>query len=376
MQQGGIIMKRKGNLFDEIISEKNLYRAIEIVNKTHRWHQYPYKPNKTVLWIESTKNERVKELKEIIENGFVAAPTVNKRRYDQNAKKWRDICEPQLWPDQYVHHALIQVLEPIMMRGMDNWCCGSIKGRGAHYGIKAIKRWMKNDYHGTRYCLEADIRHFYDSLDPQIVINRFKKLIKDYKTLDLIERITVDGVKIGCYCSQWFANTVLQELDHELRQKFDVSYYIRYMDNFTIFCNRKKTLHKVRKYIQKWLNKNGMELKYNWQVYPTKNRAVNALGYRFKHGYTLMRKNNYFHFKKQLKKYYKLKSQHKHISVKFAQGLLSRFGMLRHCDSVDIYKNLVQPKTQKELKNIVRKWQKEVTATWNTYLEQEREKAA
>lgn len=369
-------MKRKGHLFEEILTDQNLILAIETVNKTHRWNYYPTKPNKTVLWIEKTRDERVKELKQIIQDGFIAAPTTNKRRYDNNAKKWRDICEPKLWPDQYVHHALIQVLEPIMLRGMDYWCCGSIKNRGAHYGISAIKRWLRTDYQGTRYCLEADIRHFYDTLQPQVVIDCFKKRIKDYRVLNLMERIMTDGVKIGCYCSQWFANTVLQELDREIRKKKRAKHYIRYMDNFTIFGNRKKQLHAIRKAMQRWLKKRGLELKYNWQIYPVDKRYPNALGYRFKRGYTLLRKSNIFHIKRQLKTYYKKVNKRQHISVKFAQGLLSRLGMLRHCDSVGIYRDFVRPKTQKQLKNIVRKWQKEVTATWNMYLEQERKAAA
>lgn len=364
-------MKRARNLFPQIISDKNLMQAIEVVNKSHRWHHYPDKPNKTVLWVEKTRDERVKELRDIINNGFEPSPVVKKKRYDRNAKKWREICEPKLWPDQYVHHALIQVIQPVMMRGMDRWCCGSIKKRGAHYGIAAIKKWMKNDYKGTRQCLEADVKQFYNSLQPDVVINRMKRLIKDYRTLDLIERIIRDGIQIGAYCSQWFANTFLQELDHELREKCGLSHYIRYMDNFTIFSNRKKTLRRIVKYIGKWLEERKLKLKENWQIFKTSVRMPNALGYRYGRGYTLMRKPNVLYFRKLLRVYYyKYESGH-HIPVKFAQGLLSRFGMLRHCNSSWFYERFVKKKTQKHLKDVVRKWQKEATATWNTYLEPE-----
>lgn len=122
-------MKRADNLFEDIISDENLSRATDEVNKSHRWNHYPTKPNKTVLWVTATKEERIKELRDIIVNGFEPAPCMIKKKYDNNAMKWRTICEPKLYPDQYVHHALIQVLEPIMMRNMYYWCCGSIKGR-------------------------------------------------------------------------------------------------------------------------------------------------------------------------------------------------------------------------------------------------------
>ena len=164
-------MKRVKNLYPQLISDDNLKRALLEVNATHRWLP-KHKPNKTVAWVESDMEQRVIELREIIVNGFEPQPIIKKRRYDKSAGKWRDICEPVLWPDQYVHHALIQVLEPVMMRGMDRYCCGSIRQRGIHYGMKAIKKWMKEDPKGTKWCLELDIHHFYDSLQPEIEIGR------------------------------------------------------------------------------------------------------------------------------------------------------------------------------------------------------------
>lgn len=362
-------MKRENNLYEKIISDENLYLAITDVNRTHRWYHYPDKPNKTTLWVEYTIHDRVKELREIIKKGFVPSPYKKKTRYDRNAKKWRDICEPKLWPDQYIHHALISVLEPIMMRKMDPFCCGSIKGRGAHYGINVMKKWMRGKPSPTNYCLEMDIRHFYDSLQPQVVLDRMKELIKDHRTLDLIERITSGGIKIGCYCSQWFANTVLQPLDRIIRES-KATHYIRYIDNFTIFCNRKKTLIRILNVAKKWLNEHGLEVKSNWQIFATKDRLPNALGYRYGRGYTLLRKHALLTLKHELKKCYKLIDRRKEIPLKLAQGLLSRLGLLRHCNCYNLYRKIVRRRLQKRLKAIVRKHQKEEKRTWYTYLDQ------
>ena len=114
-------MKRV-RVYKQLISDENLRTAIKDVCKSHRWIHYPDKQNQTVLWLEETIEERVKELRDMIENGFEPSPVIKKTRYDVNAGKWRDICEPRLYPDQCVHHALIQVLEPVMMRGMVHWC--------------------------------------------------------------------------------------------------------------------------------------------------------------------------------------------------------------------------------------------------------------
>lgn len=367
-------MKRIGNLYPKLISDENLIAAIDEVNKSHRWHHYPKKPNSLTLWVEQTKAERVKELRKIIENGFVQSPVTEKRRYDANARKWRNIKEPRLWPDQYVHHALIQVLEPIMMRGMDHFCCGSIKGRGAHYGIRVIKKWMKNDVKGTRWCIEMDIRHFYDSLKPEEVLERMKQLIKDHRVLDLIERVTCDGIMIGFYTSQWFANTFLQPLDVLIR-KSGATHYIRYLDNFTVFTNRKKAASRIIKITGKWLTDHGLTLKGNWQKFRTRFRMPNALGYKFGRGYTLIRKHSLLRLRRQIIQFYRRRERGQYITLKFAQGLLSRLGMLRHCNSQSIYERYVPEKTQRKLKDIVRSYQKEANISWSTFLEPSQEAA-
>ena len=108
-------MKRVNNLYDKLISDDNLRMAMLAVNSTHRWRKY-HQPNKTVAWVESDIDARIAELRSAIENGFEPSPMTAKRRYDKSAGKWRDICEPKLWQDQYIHHALIQVLQPVMKK--------------------------------------------------------------------------------------------------------------------------------------------------------------------------------------------------------------------------------------------------------------------
>lgn len=204
-------MKRANHLYEKLISEENLRRAIMTVNASHRWHPH-HKPNKTVRRVEADVDGHAKLLREIIQSGYDAAKPRLARRWDKSAGKWRDIAEPRLWPDQYVHHAVIQVLEPVMMRGMDPFCCGSIKGRGIHYGMKAIKKWMRTDKKGTKYAQELDIHHFYDSLTVETVMGQLRRMVKDRRMLEVCQRLMKHGVLIGGtspsgsptrYCSRW-----------------------------------------------------------------------------------------------------------------------------------------------------------------------------
>lgn len=346
-------MKRKGNLYEILISDENLYRAIEDVNRSHRWRKH-HKPNKIVYYIERHKEETVLKLRNIIESGFIQEEPHTIRRYDQSSQKWRNISVPKLWPDQYIHHALIQVLEPVMMRGMDKYCCGSIKGRGTHYGVKAINKWMKNDIHGTKYCLELDIRHFYENLSTDVVMNRLRSLVKDRQVLNLCESILHQNVPIGFYTSQWFANTVLQPLDQMIRQSGLCEHYVRYMDNFTIFGSNKKKLHYLHREIESWLNAHGMEVKANWQVFPTKSRYPTAMGYRFKGKIILPRKRNRLRLIRQIERCKKKIVNHRKIKIQLAAGLLSRLGQMRHCRHVRFYKKYLPNGMQRMLKMEVR----------------------
>ena len=357
-------MKRIGNIYDRMLSDENIRKAILDVNKSHRWFK-GHKPNPIVLWVDATIEERIKELRSIIENGYVQQKPVVKRRYDKNARKWRDISEPHLWPDQYVHHILIQVLEPVMMRGMDPYCCGSIKGRGTHYGIKAIKKWMKSRSTDTRWCAELDIYHFYEQLQPDVVMARLRELIKDRRVLDLCERTLSYGVTIGAYYSQWYANTVLQPLDRMIRE-CGVTHYVRYMDNFTLFARDKRTLRKTIKKIRKWLADHDLRLKDNAQYFPTKSRMPNALGYRFGRGYTLLRKNRVLALKRQARTYYRKNGK---VSAKFAMSFLARASGLDHCNCFDLRHKLLPKGRIKKLKKIISKDSKRRQVPWSTYLE-------
>lgn len=364
-------MKRAGNLWPVLVSDENLLQAIEEVNRTHRWAAH-HRPNKCTAWVEETKPARVQDLRKILEADFEQAKPRVVERYDPAAQKWRTVSEPKQWPDQYVHHALVQVLQPVMMRGMDKYCCGSIRRRGTSYGKQAIERWMKKDKKGTKYCFAGDIRHFYDSLTPKIVMDRMRKLVKDRRVLDLIQRIVRDGVQIGAYTSQWFANTVLQPLDHLIREGgYGATHYIRYMDNITIFSGNRRKLHKLRKIIEAWLNSHDLTLKGDWQVFPTSKRLPTGLGFRYGRGYTLVRKRNLLRLKRQVARYRKRRDRGRKVTAGMADSIISRLGQIKHCNNRNIYKRLLRgEKLQRELKNIVRQKRRKETITWTMYLAQ------
>ena len=199
-------------------------------------------------------------------------------------------------------------------------------------------------------------------------MNRCKQLIKDGRMLSVIECVLKAGIMIGCYFSQWFANVILQPLDHAIRENpdFRVTHYIRYMDNFTIFSPNKRKLRRVIEFIARWLEEHDLKLKDNWQLFPVGKRLPSALGYRFGRGYTLVRKKNLLKLKRKLAKFKKKYENGRNITAKEASGIISRLGQLVHCNSFRLKNKLLNKGELKILKDIVRKEQKK----WNTRLVQ------
>lgn len=248
---------------------------------------------------------------------------------------------------------------------------------------------MRNDPKGTKYEFSGDIYHFYDSLKPKVVMDRMRQLIKDRHVLDLIWRIIKDGVLIGYYPSQWFANTTLQPLDQLIRQSGICSHYVRYMDNITVFGPNKRKLKKLRCLVEEWLNDHGLHLKVDWQIFRTvgktqrkpldpprkgyerpKARMPDAMGYRYGRGYTIPRKHNFLRLKRAVAKYRKRRDANKPISARTANSIISRCGQLKHCSNVNLYRILFRgERILRECKNIIRNARRK-EITWSTYLEQ------
>ena len=389
-------MKRV-RVYQQIRSKDNLRLAIQEVCASHR-RNGDHSLNKKVLNIEANLDEYVEKLDQFIQALVSGDAHMNKpirrRHWDRNADngkgKWRDINEPLLWPDQCVHHAALRVMIPHIMRSMDRYCIASVPGRGNSYGVKALKKWMKNDPVGTKYALECDIYHCFEELDPVYVINALKRLFKDRETLWLCDAMMEYGVLIGAFFSAWFLHLTLQPLDLMIHdKKYGVSHYLRQMDNFTIFGSNKRKLRKLLADINAWLEAVGLKLKGTWQVFrnsftplvakahealPEKKqrhrrpRMPSALGYRFGRGYTILRKHNLFRLKQGLHTYYYRRDRNRVISFKRASGLISRLGQLRKCNSQKILERFYQPKTMFDLKKVVRRECRRLQALYPPYV--------
>jgi hypothetical protein len=264
--------------------------------------------------------------------------------YDGIGRKQRKIIVPT-FRELTVQHAVVNVLKPIFMKGMYEHSYASIPGRGVHKAKKQIEKWIKHDTRNVKYVLKMDIKHFFDSVPHDILKAKLEKLIHDSKLLDLLFKIidtTEHGLPLGFYTSQWFANWYLQDLDHFIKEDLKAVHYVRYMDDMVIFGSNKKTLHEMRKAIEKYLNdKLGLTLKENWQVFrfhyvrcnQSRGRDLDFMGFRFYRNRTTLRRRIMLKATRKAKKI----SKKSRATIYDIRQMLSYLGWLDCTDTYDMY---------------------------------------
>jgi len=341
-------MKRVGFLFQQIVDIENIRRAIRNAARGK-------KSRRTVANVLEHEEQAAEQIRELLTSKkYKPKPYRAFDIRDGASGKERTIYCPAFYPDQIVHWATIQIIEPIIMKGMYEFNCGSIPGRGMHYGKKYIERWLRRDRKHTKYCLKLDIKKFYPNIDKEVLKTKFREKIKDNEALWLIDTIVdshKEGLPIGNYTSQWWANFYLEGLDHYIKEKLHVKYYLRYMDDMALFGNNKKELHKIRKLISEFISPIGLTLKENWQVFRVDKRPVDFLGFRFYRERTTLRRRNALRIRRRVNKAHKKGK----VTVRDARAILSYLGWVTHSDSRYFYDVYIKPYVNiKKLKEVIR----------------------
>lgn len=278
---------------------------------------------------------------------------------DKSSGKERTIGVVPYYPDGIMHRLVTEVIKPALMRGMYAHSCASIPGRGNAHAIKYVKKSLR-DRKYSKYCAKLDIRHYYPSLRPERIVEALRRKIKDEKILSLIGKIissgNQEGLTIGFYINQWLANFYLEALDHKIIAFDGVSYYVRNMDDMVLIGGNKKKLHKAVRMIDSELEKLGLKLKDNWQVFRVDSRGIDFVGYRFYRTHVLLRRRNFRKLRRHCLRVKKRVENDEPVSYHSASGLLSRIGQLQHCSGYNIKKKYVDCIGIGFLKSVVRRY--------------------
>lgn len=326
-------MKRIGNLFDRVIDVENLRLADEKARKG-KLRSYGVKVH------DKNREANLIALHESLKNGTFK--TSKYHIFTIYEPKERQIFRLPYYPDRILHHAIMNVLEPIWVSVFNNNTYSCIKNRGIHKCAKDVRKALKQDPMGTRYCLKIDIKKFYPSIDHELLKVVVRRKIKDGRLLALLDEIidsVPSGVPIGNYLSQYFANLFLAYFDHWLKEQKRVKYYWRYADDIVILSHDKDSLHALLHDIRAYLGDNlKLRVKRNYQVFPVDSRGIDFLGYVFYHSHTRLRKS----IKQKLCRRVARLNKQKVAPTKeqYKQQICSWWGWCKYCNSINLVNKL------------------------------------
>ena len=196
----------------------------------------------------------------------------------------------------YVEEFIKPIYDDIFIK--DTYAC--IEGRGLHLAIHRFRKYMQDEYKENKdfYILKCDIHKFFYSIDKNILYNILKKKYKDERFLNFTRKIIFEntegdvGIPIGNYTSQYFANIYLNELDHYVKEKLKIKYYVRYMDDFLLITPNKEKSKEIKEDLEKFL-KTELKLKLNKKTnyFPNKN-GVKFCGFRIYKNKTKLANSN------------------------------------------------------------------------------------
>lgn len=362
-------MKRIGFLWEKFCTLENAKMAITLGTKNKRndravkrklGYTRPYCYELNPKKVDKYARKLVKVLSE-----DAWEPKMPKHITKPSANgKMREIDCPCLF-DHFVHWMLILTIKEPIMRGMYEHSCGSIPGKGIHYAKKKIENWVRNDKQ-SKYFVKLDIKKFYSSIDHNLLKATFRRLIKDIRILNIIDK-SIDtlptGILIGGYTSPWFANYFLQALDHSVKNDYykirrgkrypAVRHYLRYMDDMLLIGPSKRELEKAVNGIIIYAKaKLGLTIKPTWEIKKVAETecgkiksgyVLDIVGYRFYKDHTEVRKRIFLQTRRLVKSIHCDYRKCRAISANKATSLVSRLAWFKHADSRNFNQTSITP---------------------------------
>lgn len=167
--------------------------------------------------------------------------------------------------DRIVHHALCNVIEPWFERRFILDSYANRIGKGTHRAVDRLQCFAQR----YRYVLRLDVVQYFPSLDHAILRKNLARVIheddllwlvdsvlgssvgaaleQEYKMVyfpgdDLLAVLRPRGLPIGNLTSQFWSNCYLNPFDHFVKRELRCRAYLRYVDDFALFSDRKREL--------------------------------------------------------------------------------------------------------------------------------------
>jgi RNA-directed DNA polymerase len=239
-------LKRVGNLIEKISSAPNVHLAFLKACRGKRGKQ-------EVIEFIGDFDKNLNHLGEELSAGCMDWGAYH--QFQVHDPKPRLICAAP-FRSRVAQHAIMNICEPSFesYQIFHSYACRKQKGQD-----KALKKAMEFSRQ-NRWYLKMDIRHYFDSVDHEVLKGLLSRRFKDKTVLRLFTSIIDSwevspgrGIPIGNLISQFFANHYLGVFDHFAYEDLGQYAYLRYMDDFVIFSDSRQELLELLRRVKTFL---------------------------------------------------------------------------------------------------------------------------
>jgi RNA-directed DNA polymerase len=272
-------------MIEEALSSPNLIRACYHVTQNKGSAGVDNMPVKELLdFVRTNKTSIANQIKDCT---YLPSPIKGVEIPKSNGKT-RLLGVPTVI-DRMLQQAVSQVMVTRFEFEFKAHSYGFRPGRNAH---QAVMQAHRNIHEGYQYIVDIDLQNFFDEVDHCLLLNLIHKKIKCKATMRLLRKwlrapVLIKGrlikrrkgVPQGSPLSPLLSNILLHELDKELEKQQQK--YVRYADDFSIYCKTKQAARKVGNKIFLFL-KEKLKLTINREKSGIRKPVqFEILGYRF-----------------------------------------------------------------------------------------------
>lgn len=268
--------------FDKCITFDSLYAGLKASCRGVRWKD-------SVIRYENNALKNTHNLKKDIENGKYQIQKY--QTFEIFEPKRRVIVATRIRDRQFQHSLVDNCVYKELTRHFVADNCACQLGRGVDYCLDRMTKHLRRYYTENRqsnegFFLKCDIEDYFGSIDHEIASQMLRKYIKDPEVQKELDRIIASyngdhGLGLGSQCNQLFALALLNGLDHFIKEKLKVKFYIRYMDDFILIHSDKEYLKYCKKEIEDYLKRLRLRLNQKKTTIQPIRHGIRLLKWRF-----------------------------------------------------------------------------------------------
>lgn len=333
--------KRFGNLWEDIVSYENLFKAFKKVRLGKRFHA-------PVLKVYYNLDDHLFDIQERLKN-HTWKPAPFREFWIQETKP-RFISAPAV-QDRIVHWALMLQVGSLFERRFIDHSYACRVAMGAHLASTHAQEMLRSasGKWGKPYILKGDVSKYFPSIDQAVLMKRVERIVSDKNVLWLFDTIIKNnareygiGIPIGSLTSQWLANLYLDAFDHFIKDDIGAHYYLRYMDDFVLIGPNKEWCKTILEQAEGYLNcVLHLRLNPKTAIFPA-SHGLDFVGYRHWTDHILPRKRTVQRAKKQFKS---LPARYAkgEIDLEYIRPRVASFaGYMGHCNGYKTLEHILE----------------------------------